>query len=90
MTTLTKTTSNSQMRNDIMTAGSKVRLPMLATGRYTQWQSHFLRYVDTKPNKKELRQCIFDVGEQGIVPEKAKITLMPRVLKQFIIDFEWN
>ncbi|GJS77393.1 gag-pol polyprotein [Tanacetum coccineum] len=33
---------------------------MLATGRYAQWQSRFLRYVDTKPNKQELRQCIFD------------------------------
>ncbi|GJT94319.1 hypothetical protein Tco_1083164 [Tanacetum coccineum] len=66
MTTLTKTTSNSQMRNDIMTAGSKERLPMLAIGRYTQWQSHFLRYVDTKPNKKELRQCIF----MNTTPEK--------------------
>ncbi|GJS51888.1 hypothetical protein Tco_0625250 [Tanacetum coccineum] len=33
---------------------------MLVTGRYAQWQSRFLRYVDTKPNKKELRQCIFD------------------------------
>ncbi|GJS25066.1 hypothetical protein Tco_0453698 [Tanacetum coccineum] len=30
------------------------------TGRYAQWQSCFLRYVDTKPNKQELRQCIFD------------------------------
>nr|GFA92043.1 hypothetical protein [Tanacetum cinerariifolium] len=48
------------MHNDIMAAGSRERPPMLATGRYAQWQSRFLRYVDTKPNKKELRQCIFD------------------------------
>ncbi|GKC41468.1 hypothetical protein Tco_1059190 [Tanacetum coccineum] len=27
------------MYNDIMTAGSKDRPPMLATGRYAQWQS---------------------------------------------------
>ncbi|GKA51869.1 hypothetical protein Tco_0745065 [Tanacetum coccineum] len=44
------------MHNDIMAAGSKERLPMLATGRYAQWQSHFLRYVDMKSNKKELKK----------------------------------
>ncbi|GJY69527.1 hypothetical protein Tco_0472509 [Tanacetum coccineum] len=48
------------MHNDIMAAGSKECPPMLAIGRYAQWQSRFLRYVDTKPYKKELRQCIFD------------------------------
>ncbi|GKC55969.1 hypothetical protein Tco_1083567, partial [Tanacetum coccineum] len=66
MTTLT---NNSQMHNDIMEAGSKERPPMLAPGRYAQWQSRFLRYVDTNPNKKELRQCIFD-GPYNITPEK--------------------
>ncbi|GKB92008.1 hypothetical protein Tco_0964280, partial [Tanacetum coccineum] len=30
------------MHNNIMAAGSKDRPPMLATGRYTQWQSRFL------------------------------------------------
>nr|GFA60958.1 hypothetical protein [Tanacetum cinerariifolium] len=48
------------MHNDIMAAGFRERPPMLATRRYAQWQSRFLRYVDTKLNKKELRQCIFD------------------------------
>ncbi|GJZ41979.1 hypothetical protein Tco_0588865, partial [Tanacetum coccineum] len=37
------------MHNDIMVASSRERPPMLATERYAQWQSHFLRYVDTKP-----------------------------------------
>ncbi|GJW45273.1 retrovirus-related pol polyprotein from transposon TNT 1-94 [Tanacetum coccineum] len=60
MTTPTTTTNNSQMHNNIMAAGSKDRPPMLATGRYAQWQSCFLRYVDTKPNKKELRLCILE------------------------------
>nr|GEV03472.1 putative RNA-directed DNA polymerase [Tanacetum cinerariifolium] len=48
------------MHNDIMAAGSKERPPMLAPRRYAQWQSRFLRYVDVKSNKKELKQCIFD------------------------------
>nr|GEW74590.1 hypothetical protein [Tanacetum cinerariifolium] len=43
------------MHNDIMVAGYKERPPMLATGRYAQWQSRFMRYVDTKPNMKELK-----------------------------------
>ncbi|GJV49038.1 hypothetical protein Tco_1439250 [Tanacetum coccineum] len=31
---------------------------MLATGRYAQWQSRFLRYIDTRPNSDALRKCI--------------------------------
>ncbi|GKD33461.1 hypothetical protein Tco_1248970 [Tanacetum coccineum] len=38
------------MHNNIMAAGSKDRPPMLGPGRYSQWRSHFLRYIDTKPN----------------------------------------
>ncbi|GKD82653.1 integrase, catalytic region, zinc finger, CCHC-type containing protein [Tanacetum coccineum] len=59
MTTLiTTTTNNSQMHNDIMAASSRDCPPMLAPGRYAQWQSRFMRYVNTKPNNKELRLCI--------------------------------
>ncbi|GJS44032.1 hypothetical protein Tco_0569075 [Tanacetum coccineum] len=57
---MTTPNNNSQMHNDIMAAGSKDRPPMLATGRYAQWQSRFMRYVDTKPNMKELKKCIFN------------------------------
>nr|GEX35606.1 hypothetical protein [Tanacetum cinerariifolium] len=49
---------NSQMHNNIMAAGSRDRQPMLAPGRYPQWRSRFLRYVDTRPNSKALRKCI--------------------------------
>ncbi|GKA75723.1 hypothetical protein Tco_0782101 [Tanacetum coccineum] len=48
------------MHKDIMAAGSKDRPPMLAPRRYAQWQSRFLRYVDMKSNKEELKQCIFN------------------------------
>nr|GEV57544.1 hypothetical protein [Tanacetum cinerariifolium] len=59
MTTPTVTsTTDSQMHNSIMAAGLKDRLPMLATGRYPQWQSYFLRYIDTRPNGDALRKCI--------------------------------
>ncbi|GJQ99333.1 retrovirus-related pol polyprotein from transposon TNT 1-94 [Tanacetum coccineum] len=46
--------------NNIMAAGSKDRPPMLGPGRYSQWRSHFLRYIDTKANGEYLRKCIFD------------------------------
>ncbi|GKC25328.1 hypothetical protein Tco_1027478 [Tanacetum coccineum] len=46
------------MHNNIMAAGSRDRPPMLATERYDQWQSRFIRYVDTKPNVDALRKCI--------------------------------
>nr|GEV16592.1 hypothetical protein [Tanacetum cinerariifolium] len=42
------------MLNNIMTAGSRDRPPMLATGRYPQWRSRFLRYIDTRPNDDAL------------------------------------
>nr|GEU99223.1 ribonuclease H-like domain-containing protein [Tanacetum cinerariifolium] len=46
------------MHNNIMAAGSRDRSPMLAMGRYAQWQSRFLRYIDTRPNGDALRKCI--------------------------------
>nr|GEY79510.1 hypothetical protein [Tanacetum cinerariifolium] len=50
--------TDSQMHNNIMAAGSMDRPPMLAPGRYPQWRSQLLRYVDTRPNGEALRKCI--------------------------------
>nr|GEX86655.1 reverse transcriptase domain-containing protein [Tanacetum cinerariifolium] len=59
MTTPNITSSaDSQIHNNIMAAGSKDRPPMLAPGRYPQWCSRFLRYVDIRPNGEALRKCI--------------------------------
>nr|GEV32207.1 hypothetical protein [Tanacetum cinerariifolium] len=46
------------MHNNIMAAGSRDRTSMLATRRYPQWRSRFLRYIDTRPNGDALRKCI--------------------------------
>nr|GEU44977.1 hypothetical protein [Tanacetum cinerariifolium] len=46
------------MHNNIMAAGSRDRPLMLATGRYPQWRSWFLRYIDTRPNGEALWKCI--------------------------------
>ncbi|GJY57199.1 hypothetical protein Tco_0456314 [Tanacetum coccineum] len=46
------------MHNNIMAVGSKDRPPMLGPGRYSQWRSRFLRYIDTKPNGEGLRKSI--------------------------------
>nr|GEY06916.1 RNA-directed DNA polymerase, eukaryota [Tanacetum cinerariifolium] len=60
MTTPNVTSSTvSQMHNNIMAPGSRDRPPMLTTGRYPQWRSRFLRYIDTRPNGEALRKCIF-------------------------------
>ncbi|GJS50022.1 hypothetical protein Tco_0600143 [Tanacetum coccineum] len=48
------------MHNNIMVAGSRDRPPMLATERYAQWQSRFLRYINTRPNGDALRKCILE------------------------------
>ncbi|GKE14963.1 hypothetical protein Tco_1422540 [Tanacetum coccineum] len=61
MTTLiTTSTTDSQMHNNIMAAGSRDRPPMLAPRRYAQWQSRFLRYIDTRPNGDALKKCILE------------------------------
>ncbi|GJT03082.1 hypothetical protein Tco_0824251 [Tanacetum coccineum] len=59
-TPITTSTIDSQMHNNIMVAGSRDRPPMLATGRYAQWQSRFLRYIDIRPNGDALRKCILE------------------------------
>ncbi|GJQ89592.1 gag-pol polyprotein [Tanacetum coccineum] len=46
------------MHNNIMAAGSKDRPPMLGPGRYSQWRSRFLRYIDTKANEAEGRPAV--------------------------------
>ncbi|GJW52919.1 hypothetical protein Tco_0097004 [Tanacetum coccineum] len=63
------------MHNNIMVAGSRDRPPMLATGRYAQWQSRFMRYVDTKPNNEALRKCILqEVEEQTVLETFSNIS----------------
>ncbi|GJV43743.1 hypothetical protein Tco_1428279 [Tanacetum coccineum] len=57
-TPITTSTTDSQMHNNIMAAGSKDRPQMMATGRYAQWRSRLLRYIDTRPNGDALRKCI--------------------------------
>ncbi|GJV04085.1 retrovirus-related pol polyprotein from transposon TNT 1-94 [Tanacetum coccineum] len=46
------------MHNNIMAVGLKDRPPMLGPGRYSQWRSHFLWYIDKKPNGEGLRKSI--------------------------------
>nr|GEX40546.1 hypothetical protein [Tanacetum cinerariifolium] len=53
-----QTAQEIQMHNNIMAEHSRDRPPMLATGRYPQWRSRFLRYVDTRPNGEALKKCI--------------------------------
>ncbi|GJT81933.1 hypothetical protein Tco_1056275 [Tanacetum coccineum] len=76
MTTLTITTSNSQMHINIMATGSRERPPMLATRRYTQWQSlkptttkeaipeH--NVLETYKNTTPKKRAYFDVEAEAI------------------------
>ncbi|GJX90639.1 retrovirus-related pol polyprotein from transposon TNT 1-94 [Tanacetum coccineum] len=66
-TPITTSTTDSQMHNNIMAAGSRDRPPMLATGRYAQWQSHVLRYTDTRPN------VVPATNDTPAVPERTTI-----------------
>ncbi|GJR95948.1 retrovirus-related pol polyprotein from transposon TNT 1-94 [Tanacetum coccineum] len=64
-TPITTSTTDSQMHNNIMAVGLKDRPPMLATGRYAQCQSRFLRYINTRPNGDALRKCILEEGSNS-------------------------
>ncbi|GKC78034.1 retrovirus-related pol polyprotein from transposon TNT 1-94, partial [Tanacetum coccineum] len=55
-TPVNTSSTDSQMHNNIMAAGSKERPPMLGPGRYSQWRSRFLRYIDTKSNVHNMSQ----------------------------------
>ncbi|GJW68821.1 hypothetical protein Tco_0123245 [Tanacetum coccineum] len=46
--------------HNIMAARSSDRPPMLATRRYAQWKSRFLRYINIRPNGDSLRKCILE------------------------------
>ncbi|GJX42118.1 hypothetical protein Tco_0257108 [Tanacetum coccineum] len=59
-TPVSTSSTDSQMHNNIMAAGSKDRPPMLGPGRYSQWRSRFLRYINMKNNGKGLKKCILD------------------------------
>nr|GEW29177.1 retrovirus-related Pol polyprotein from transposon TNT 1-94 [Tanacetum cinerariifolium] len=48
------------MHNNIMVVGSRDHPLMLATVRYPQWRSRFIRYIDTRPNGDALRKCILN------------------------------
>ncbi|GJV01404.1 hypothetical protein Tco_1334973 [Tanacetum coccineum] len=62
------------MHNNIMAAGSKDRPPMLGPGRYSQWRSRFLRYIDTKINGEGLKKCILN---GPYVPTSVLIQAVP-------------
>ncbi|GJS85377.1 hypothetical protein Tco_0751918 [Tanacetum coccineum] len=75
MSTSSNTSStDSQMHNNIMAAGSKDRPPMLGPGRYSQWRSCFLRYIDTKNNGEGLKKCILN---GPYVPTSVLIQAVP-------------
>ncbi|GKD72334.1 hypothetical protein Tco_1330616 [Tanacetum coccineum] len=73
-TPVSTSSTDSQMHNNIMAAGSKDRPSMLGTGRYSQWRSCFLRYIDTKNNDEGLKKCILN---GPYVPTSVLIQAIP-------------
>ncbi|GJW34714.1 integrase, catalytic region, zinc finger, CCHC-type containing protein [Tanacetum coccineum] len=81
-TPITTNATDSQMHNNIMAASSKERPPMLAPGRYAQWRSRFMRYIDTKPNGEALNKCITEGPYEPstvIIPAQPAIENSPAV-----------
>ncbi|GKB74272.1 hypothetical protein Tco_0935684, partial [Tanacetum coccineum] len=81
------------MHNNIMAAGSKDRPPMLGPGRYSQWRSRFLRYIDTKPNGEGLRKSILSgpyVPSTVLVQAVAATEGVPAVQQHTTIETVLN
>ncbi|GJT75015.1 hypothetical protein Tco_1041740 [Tanacetum coccineum] len=91
------------MHNNIMAAGSRDRPPMLATGRYAQWRSRFLRYINTRPNGDALRKCILKgpytsttittpvvptTEDSPAVPEQTIVEIVMNMTPKNIAHFE--
>nr|GEW85145.1 Gag-Pol polyprotein [Tanacetum cinerariifolium] len=77
------------MHNNIMAAGSRDRRPMLATRRYAQWRSRFLRYIDTRPNGDALRKCILEgpyTLSTVVVPAVSATENSPVVLEHTTVE----
>nr|GFB86157.1 hypothetical protein [Tanacetum cinerariifolium] len=77
------------MHNNIMATGSRDHPPMLATRRYAQWQSRFLRYIDTRPNADALRKCILEGPYTPctvIIPAVPTINDSPEVLERNVVE----
>ncbi|GJW86601.1 hypothetical protein Tco_0161941 [Tanacetum coccineum] len=81
---ITSSIIDNQIHNNIMAAGLRDHPPMLATGRYPQWQSCFLRYIDTRPNGDALRKFILKCPYQPTtvtIPTVPTTKNSPTVLK---------
>ncbi|GJV39087.1 hypothetical protein Tco_1417527 [Tanacetum coccineum] len=81
------------MHNNIMAAGSKDRPPMLGPGRYSQWRSRFLWYIDTKPNGEGLRKSILSgpyVPSTVLVQAVAATEGVPAVQQHTTIETVLN
>nr|GEU76643.1 integrase, catalytic region, zinc finger, CCHC-type, peptidase aspartic, catalytic [Tanacetum cinerariifolium] len=75
-TPIVTSTTDSQVHNNIMAAGSRDHLPMLATRQYAQWRSQFLRYIDTRPNGDALRKLIL---EGPYIPTTIVVPAVPAI-----------
>ncbi|GKC07269.1 hypothetical protein Tco_0998879 [Tanacetum coccineum] len=66
---------------------------MLATGRYAQWRSRFLRYIDTRPNGAALRKCILEgpyTPTTFVVPAVLATENSLAVLEQTTVEIVLN
>ncbi|GJT92826.1 hypothetical protein Tco_1081671 [Tanacetum coccineum] len=81
------------MHNNIMATGLRDRPPMLGTGRYGQWQSRFLRYINTRPNGNALRKCIVEgpyTPTTVVIPAVPATDNSPEVPEQTTVETVLN
>ncbi|GJT80956.1 hypothetical protein Tco_1055298 [Tanacetum coccineum] len=70
------------MHNNIWRADQEIIHQCFCTGRYTQWQSRLLRYIDKRPNGDALRKCILEGPYQ---PTTVTILVVPATADSLVV-----
>ncbi|GKF02088.1 hypothetical protein Tco_0029011, partial [Tanacetum coccineum] len=92
-TPVNTSSTDSQIHNNIMAAGSKDRPPMLRPRRYSQWRSRFLRYINMKPNGEGLRKSILSgpyvpstVLVQAVATTEGNLTIQQHTTIEILLN----
>nr|GEU85208.1 hypothetical protein [Tanacetum cinerariifolium] len=78
---------------EIMVKRVDLQLCKFKEGRYPQWCSRFLRYIDTRPNDDALRKCILNgpyIPTTVVVQAVAVTNDSPAVLKHTTVETPMN
>ncbi|GJX21926.1 retrovirus-related pol polyprotein from transposon TNT 1-94 [Tanacetum coccineum] len=87
-TPVSTSSTDSQMHNNIMAAGSKDRPPMLGPGRYSQWRSRFLRYTKASGMFQFFNKASNQNGQEGQGQCKRILALLAKYIQAALQTYQ--